>query len=77
MAVLLGAGLAEILKPMAAYVSSRVQMPLVMLGVLVGGIAVFTIQLAWTTLTHGQINVTVWAIEFGIMLLLVAQRFGA
>jgi hypothetical protein len=74
-AVLLGAGLAEILKTMATYVSSRMQLPLVAMGFTVGGTAVVAVQLAWTAFTHGHIDLTVWVIEFGIILLFVAQRF--
>jgi hypothetical protein len=74
-AVLLGAGIAEVLKPMAAYVTSRVQLPIVAMGFMAGGIAVVAVQLAWSAFNHGHINLTVWAVEFGILLLFVAQRF--
>ena len=74
-AALLGAGLAEILKTMSTYVSQRVQLPTVVLGVVVGGVAVCIVQFTWTTFTHGQVNPGAYVLAFGILVLFVAQRF--
>ena len=77
MAVLLGAGLAETLKSMATYVSSRIQLRTVMPAFFVGAVAVFVVQLGVAAFNHAEINLTVYALEFGIISLVVAQRFGA